>query len=89
MRLQKTIQDDIQTHVASMNEKLAKYKNDSYYKELLDCYDKFIAVNDLFKNNGVGTVKLQSGVPGSPVGLQDLDITKTNLALVFNKIIND
>ena len=86
----KPIQEDIQTRIASMKEKLSKYENNSDYKDILDNFDKFVTANDLFiKSNGVGAIKLESAVPGPPTDMINLDTTKTNLALSFNKIINN
>jgi methyl-accepting chemotaxis protein len=41
----KPIQEDIQTHIASMKEKLAKFENESDYKELLNDFEKFVIAN--------------------------------------------
>lgn len=90
----KTIQQDIESHISSVNERLSKYKNDSDYKTLLDNYDKFITANNNFiKKNGVGTVKsqiadgsnLQAGAPNEMI---NLDSTKTALVTSFDEIIN-
>jgi methyl-accepting chemotaxis protein len=86
----KPIQEDIQTRIKSMKEKLSKFRDDSDYKELLDDFDKYVAANDFFiKSNGVGAIRVQSAVPGPPVAMLELDSTKSNLALAFNKIINN
>jgi methyl-accepting chemotaxis protein len=86
----KPIQEDIQTHIASMEEKLAKYKNDSDYKELIDSFEKFVTVNNSFvKNNGVGAIRVQSAVAGPPTDMMELDTAKSNLVLAFNKIIDN
>jgi methyl-accepting chemotaxis protein len=86
----KPIQEDIQTYIASMEEKLAKYKNDSDYKEILESFDKFVAANTSFiKSNGVGAIKVQSTVTGPPTDMINLDTAKSNLALSFNKVIDN
>ena len=86
----KPIQEDIETRIATMKEKLAKFKNDSDYKELLDNFDKYVTTNDSFiKSNGVGTIRVQAAVAGPPTDMINLDTTKTNLALAFNKIIDN
>ena len=75
----KPIQEDITSKIASINERLSKYKNDADYKTLFENYDKFIAANDTFiKTNGVGTVRDQ-GAPiqaGGPTEMVNLDKTK-------------
>lgn len=85
----KTMQEDIQTHISSLNEKASKYKNDSAYKDMIDNIDKFISANDLFiKSNGVGAVKntVQSG---PPAGMSELETAKANLNTSFDKIIDN
>jgi methyl-accepting chemotaxis protein len=94
--VKKPIQEEMQTRMASINERLSKYKNDSDYKEIFDNLDKFIAANDTFINNyGIGKVGVSSA-PGSdtaqagpPVIMINLDTTKSNLIISFNKIINN
>lgn len=82
----KAVQEDIQTHIASINEKVSKYKNDSDYKELFDVLNKFIAANDFFvKSNGVGTVP----VSGPPNGMTELENVKANLNTSFDNIIGN
>ena len=84
----KPIQQDIASHISSVNERLSKYKNNSDYKTLFDNYDKFIAVNDTFiKKNGVGTVRLQVA-DGPPADMVNLDSTKAALVTCFDEIIN-
>lgn len=86
----KQIQEEIETGISSMRERLSKFKNDPNYKDILDNFDKFVTANDVFiKTNGVGAVKQQSAVPGPPTDMINLDTAKTNLALSFNKIINN
>jgi methyl-accepting chemotaxis protein len=86
----KPIQEDIQTRIASMEEKLSKFENNSDYKELMDNFDKYVAANASFiKSNGVGAIKVQSAVVGPPTDMINLDTTKSNLALSFNKIIDN
>ena len=86
----KPIQEDIKARTATMTEKLSKFKNDADYKELLDSFDKYVAANDSFiKSNGVGTIRAQAAVVGPPTDMINLDTTKTNLALSFNKIIDN
>ena len=41
------------------------------------------------KSNGVGAIKVQAAVAGPPTDMINLDTTKTNLALSFNKIIDN
>lgn len=85
----KPIQQDIESHISSVNERLSKYKNNSEYKTLLDNYDKFVAANNaLIKENGVGTVRSQGPVAGPPVAMQNLDSTKADLITSFNEITN-
>lgn len=87
----KPIQEDITSKIASINERLSKYKNDADYKTLFENYDKFIAANDTFiKTNGVGTVRDQ-GAPiqaGGPTEMVNLDKTKTALVGSFDEVIN-
>jgi methyl-accepting chemotaxis protein len=100
----KPIQEDITSKISSIEERLAKYKNNADYKTLFDNYDKFITANNAFvKNNGVGTVRTQGapGVSGSPTDSQtaaggtavqnemiNLDKTKTALVSSFDQVIN-
>lgn len=82
----KTIQGDIQTHIASINEMVSKYKNDTAYKDLFDTLNKFIAANDFFvKSNGVGTVP----VSGPPTGMTELETVKANLNTSFDNVIGN
>lgn len=100
----KPIQEDITAKISSIEERLAKYKNNADYKTLFDNYDKFITSNNAFvKNNGVGTVRTQGapGASGSPSDSQtaaggtavqnemvNLDKTKTALVSSFDQVIN-
>jgi methyl-accepting chemotaxis protein len=86
----KTIQESIEAHKVPIQEMLEKYNNDSAYKEILDNTQKFIEASDYFvKNNGVGTVKNQSGVPGPPAGMTELDTARDNAVAAFDKAIEN
>lgn len=99
----KPIQEDIISKITSLNQRLAKYKNNADYKTLLANYDKFITANNAFvKNNGVGTTRTQFAAGGSPTAkpadgvsqpggdseMKNLDTTKTAVISSLDKIIN-
>jgi methyl-accepting chemotaxis protein len=85
----KTIQDSIEAHKVPIKEMLEKYKNELAYKEIIDTTQKFIEASDYFvKNNGVGTVKNQEGVPGPPAGMTEFDTARDNAVAAFDKAID-
>jgi methyl-accepting chemotaxis protein len=92
----KPIQEEVETRIASINERLSKYKNDTEFKEIFENLDKFLAAQDSFiKTYGIGTVRGEQGFgsdtaqAGPPQDMVNLDTTKCNLIIAFNKVINN
>lgn len=81
----KTVKNDLNTRIASVDKSLEKYKNDSDYKTIIDNYSKFISAEENFiKVAEIGQNKIQ----GPPTEAINLDKAKIALVASFDEIIN-
>ena len=81
----KTVKDDLNTRIASVNKALEKYKSDSDYKAIFDNYNKFISDEEAFVKVAESSSKIQ-GPP--PAEVTNLDKAKTDIEASFDEIIN-
>lgn len=78
---QEQIESDISDHVKTADALLAKYKNDSDYKTILEKYSAFIDAKDAFiKEEGTGTTE-QTTAPqsGPPASIANFDTARENV----------
>ncbi|MBV7276176.1 methyl-accepting chemotaxis protein [Clostridium sp. PL3] len=81
----KTVKDDLNTRITSINKVIEKYKSDSDYKTIINNYNKFISAEEAFiKVAEIGQNKTQ----GPPTEAINLDKTKITLVTSFDEIIN-
>ncbi|MCM3601957.1 methyl-accepting chemotaxis protein [Robertmurraya korlensis] len=88
-----SIQDKIVAQMASTNESLEEYKNNSNYNEFMARYDEYIeAVTSFLESDGVGSVEEQMEAnvesQGPPQEMVLLDSTKKEAVSALDKIID-
>ncbi|MDP4144188.1 MAG: methyl-accepting chemotaxis protein [Bacillota bacterium] len=95
---QKTAQDNVAARVATLDKKMANYKNDSEFKNVLTNYAAFIKAKDAFLTSAAERAAQQNasaqGTPpkdggqGGPTDVKNFDSAKTALTDSLDKIIN-
>lgn len=90
-----SIQDEIVEQIASTNESLEEYKNNSNYNEFMASYNKYIeAMTSFLESNGVESVQEQAETEtnvesqGPPQEMLLLDSTKKEAVSTLDKIID-
>lgn len=88
-----SIQDEIVEQIASTNESLEEYKNNSNYNEFMTSYNEYIeAITSFLESDGVGSEQEQTETnvesQGPPQEMVLLDSTKTESVSALDKIIN-
>lgn len=93
----KTLTDELAATIKTLDSQLAKHKNDSEFKTLLEDYNKYLTAKDEFikereqrnTEQSSGTAQKDANVKqGPPAAFSDFDKAKTTLAADFDKIIN-
>lgn len=88
-----SIQDEIVEQIASTNDSIEEYKNNSSYDEFLASYNAYIeAMTSFLESNGVGSVQEQTEIDvesqGPPQEMLLLDTTKKEAVSSLDQIID-
>lgn len=90
-----TIQDDIENQMATTNESLKEYQDNSDYDTFITSYNEYVeAITAFLESNGVGSVQEQTEMnagtqTGPPEDMLLLDTTREEAISALDKIIDN